>query len=182
MPSISALGQLVLLLHRWASDDGRLLVADVDAERLLATLTGRMRPPEGEETTYERAGLELRVGRPRNEIAKKVQRYALRQLRDIDAVLRAVDELGYSPVLVRALLQLHYGELCGAPLGSDAHCAYVDITGAIERASDPTHEVAALIIEGFGPQEIGEKLGANGSRRIGQAMAELARILSGRQR
>lgn len=180
MGGISALGQYVLWLHRRTKAAGCIKETDTEATQLLDALYGG--PVNNPATKAQIAGLELRSGRPRNELAKKVQRAAVNRLRSLELVMHAVDELGYNSVLVRGLLQHHYWELKRAPLGSDAHIIYTDLNSAIDRASDRTKAVAYLLIAGLGPQEIGAVLKTNGSRRIGKAVAELSRILQGRDK
>lgn len=174
----SALGQFVLWMHSRAKKAGRLDVTCEEAAQVLDALCGG--PVNNPATEAQIAGLELRSGRPRNELAKKVQRAAVHRLRSLDLTMRAVDELGYTPVLVRGLLQNHFWELKRAPLGSEAHLVYTDLSSAIDRATEKTKVVVFFLIAGLGPQEIGAELKTNGSRRIGKAMAELSRILEGR--
>lgn len=178
--SLSALGQFVSWLHRRAEQAGRLDVTCDEAAQVLAALYGG--PVSTPATEAQIAGLELRSGRPRNELAKKIQRTAISRLRSLDLTMRAVDELGYTPVLVRGLLQAHFWELKRAPLGSEAHLVYTDLSSAIDRATEKTKVVAFLLIAGLGPQEIGAALKTNGSRRIGKTMSELSRILEGRDK
>lgn len=57
----------------------------------------------------------------------------------------------------------------------------IEVMDAIRKASDKTRTVAWLLVAGIGPQELGKLLNTNGSRKINRALAELARILEGRQ-
>lgn len=191
---LSALGQFILWLHKRAQQAGRITVSCEEATQVLEALYGgmefnlttrmktetKLRHKFEGLTDAQIAGLELRRGRPRNELAKKIQRVVINQIRSLDLVLCAVDELGYTPLLIRSLLQNHYWELRRHPLGSDAYVVYADLNHAINRATDKTKIVAFFLIAGCGPQEIGAVLKTNGSRRIGKAMAELSRILEGK--
>ncbi len=182
--SVSALGQFIYWLHNRAQQAGRIDINCEEATQLLDALSptglqslARLRRQAEGLTEAQIAGLELRSGRLRSALSKKVRRAAVRRLRAPGLAVHAVDELGYTPVLVHGLLQNHFWELESAPLGSEAHLIYVDLSSAIAQATERTKVVAFLLIAGLGPQEIGTVLRTNGSRRIGKAMAELSRIL-----
>lgn len=97
-----------------------------------------------------------------------------------ELALANVDEAGYTAINIRSLLVNHFWSCKSAALESDAYSAYIDLSTAINQASDRTRTVAWLLIAGLGPQEIGKLLATNGSRKINRAMAELAKILGGR--
>lgn len=176
----SALGKLILWVHEQALRARLISTVSRDADQVLDGIQGRV-PEFGKLSEAQIAGLELRSGRPQNDIAKTIQRRAVRYLQSVDAALGALDAMGYTPTVIRGLLQHHYSTLAGAAIGSDAHLVYVDLATAIEKASEKTREVVLLLVAGYSPQEIGVKLQTNGSRRIGRAMSELSRILEGRQ-
>jgi hypothetical protein len=173
---VSSLGEFTLWLHKTAV----VTTQTQTASELLAALGGAQYPAGEALTEAQIAGLELRSGRPRSQLARTVQRAAIRRLRELPLVLRAVDELGYSTTLVRSLLQTHYMKLQEAPLDSFEYAVYLDLKQAVQRASGRTQEIAKLLIEGYGPLDISDTLKTNGSRRISKATAELSRILEGR--
>lgn len=175
---ISPLGSFILWLNDRALSEGRVKNTTEQASDILIALRHGADLAGADEAA--RIGLELRDGRPHSEVARQIQRAALARLRDLTLLLINVDEQGYTPVNVRALLSIHYGELAYAALGTDANCAYIDLDVAIKQASDKSRIVAELLIQGKGPQEIGEELKTNGSRRINRALAEIAKILEGR--
>ena len=174
---VSHLAEFILWLHARAEQEKRIPFMTPEA---LAVLCGLRHQPVIAETDEYRVGLELRDGRPHSELARRLQRRAMAETDDPMLVLANVDEAGYTVINIRALLSQHYWSLQDAPLGTDANCAYIDLTTAINRASDRTRLVAWLLIAGLGPQEIGKLLATNGSRKINRALAELARILEGR--
>lgn len=175
MTGISPLGAFILWMHDRATER----VEDSTAEVLIHALRTGTHTLAGP-TEAEQAGLELRDGRPRSDLARKVQRGAMARLHDRRLALDYVDAVGYSPVTVRSFLSVHWAALEDADLASDENCIYIDLKHAIERAGETTRQVAELLIAGLGPQEIGATLHTNGSRKINRAMAELARILEGR--
>lgn len=175
---VSALGQYILWLHEFARREGRLKIADAEASTILETIARTGPAPKGRAPTEaEQLGLELRIGRPRSERAKHIRRVAVEQLQQPEVLLLAVDELGYSTLILRAILQGHYWRLKEAAAGSIEHAIYIDVQRAMSLASAGTRLVAYMLIAGYGPQEIGAKLQTNGSRRVGKALMELARIL-----
>lgn len=174
MPGVSPLGQFILWMHDRATER----VENISATELIETIRHGEQVPDPTEARI--AGLELRDGRPRSDLARKIQRGAMTCLHDHRLTLEYLDTLGYTPVNVRAFLSIHWTALETAALGSAENCILIDLKTAIERASTITGTVARLLIAGLGPQEIGSQLSTNGSRRINRAMAELSRILEGR--
>lgn len=175
----SPLSQFIVYLHQRALADGRVpALTEHEIEVMDAIRFGaREQPGDAEIDT----GMELYDGRPHTDLARRIQRRAVSELADLTLTLENVDAAGYSPINLRALLSIHFDTLRYAPLGSDANAAYLDIKVAINKASDKTRTVAWLLVAGIGPQELGKLLNTNGSRKINRALAELARILEGRQ-
>lgn len=174
MTGISPLGTFILWMHDRAAER----VEDIIANELIEALRHGHTVPDPTEARI--AGLELRDGRPRSDLARKVQRGAMARLHDRRLALDYLDAVGYTPVNVRSFLSVHWAELERGELASDENCVYIDLKHAIERAGEQTRTVAELLVAGLGPQEIGTQLSTNGSRRINRAMGELARILEGR--
>lgn len=171
---VSPIGQFVLYLHERS---GNTFTSDPDAARLLDALRYGYAPERDD--PYELAGLELRSGVIKGDVARAVRRVAKAKLEDLATVLAYIDAAGYTTVSVRALLEHHFIRVKRADLGSDAHCAYLDLRSALDAASAVTQLVAALLISGYGAQEVGKALQSNGSRQIGRALSELARRMEG---
>src|SRR5215217_1091122 len=116
----SPLAQFIIWLHTRAENEGRVPSIDAEAERfLLALNVGRS--DFRDEVTL--SALELHDGRPHSELARRIQRRATAETHDPDLVLANIDEAGYTPINVRALLSQHFWDLRYAALGSDATCA-----------------------------------------------------------
>lgn len=191
MARTSAIGSLVLHLHERALQEGRIAVEDESANQVLDTIRRGYRSKHyrrgGEQPTGVVAGLELRQGYARSAEAKTIRQGALNRLRDFPVFLRAVDELGYTPQVLRAALSLHYSRLDEAELGSDENCILMDIQQATSRldkqprkeeAPRPS-EVIALLAGGLGPQEVGAHFKTNGSRLVGRVLKQLSVELEG---
>ena len=177
----SPLAQFINYLHERAVAEGRVPnLTDHELDVLDAIRLGG-RDEWKKDDVEITAGLELHDGRPHSDLARRIQRRAVSELADLELTLQNADAAGYTPINLRALLSTHFDSLRYAELGSDANAAYLDIKVAIGRASDKTRTVAWLLVAGLGPQELGKLLNTNGSRKINRALAELARILEGRQ-
>lgn len=157
----SALGQFVLWLHKEAGAPPNEITEELSASA----------PPE------HPVARELYTGRIRSREARKIRKYALRALADLGLALRYIDAAGYTTVAVRALLTRHYDELWRSPLGSDAHCVYLDLCLAHKRLPPRLRAVVAATVAGYGPQEIGVAFGANGSRLVNRAIRAVVRVL-----
>lgn len=176
----SPLAQFIMWLHERRAHEGRIPELTAESLTLLEGLYDR---PVAEHTPHQdlyNVGQELHDGRPHSDEARRIQRHAMLELGSIDLALSNVDEAGYTAINIRALLANHFWTCKGSPLESDGYSAYIDLSSAINLASERTRVVAWLLIAGLGPQEIGKLLATNGSRKINRAMAELAKILGGR--
>lgn len=191
MARTSAIGALVLHLHERAIQEGRLVVEDEGANQVLDAIRRGYRSRHyrrgAEQPAGVVAGLELRQGYARSAQAKAIRQGALNRLRDFPVFLRAVDELGYTPQVLRAALSLHYSRLDEAELGSDENCVLLDIKQAASRldrqprkeeAPRPS-EVIDLLAGGLGPQEVGAHFKTNGSRLVGRVLKQLSVELEG---
>lgn len=175
----SHLANFILWLHERAVAEGR--VPDISDEALDLLDAVEMGGDRESACRFPNvaAGAEIYAGRPRCELARQIQRRAIARTRRLGLVLLNVDEVGYTPLNVRALLTHHFVELMDADVGTGAHSAKVDLELAANRATDRSRAAAWLLIAGYSSPEIGRILGTNGSRVIGRAMKELATILEG---
>lgn len=174
----------MLELHRQAEVEGRLAPLDVTNEedalagQVIETLTGGH---DGKaKTEGALIGSELRSGRVNHQKAKTIRFTAGNRLRDYTTFLRTVDELGYTPEVIRAALIFHYEQLQYEELGSEGHCILMDIQTAVATCDTRTRQVVALLANGYGPQEAGAVLGLNGSRLVSKTMRDLGKLLEGR--
>lgn len=186
----SALASLILHLHQQAVNEQRVHVIDGTAERVIDLMRRGYRSRfyrwEEEMTEGTAAGIELRQGVARTEVARAVRQAAVSRLRNFSVFLLAVDTLGYSPQILRAALSIHWERLASATLGSDENCVKLDIEAALAqldaRAGSDTprpSDVAALLCQGMGPQEIGVVYSTNGSRLVGGLLKQLSDALGG---
>lgn len=178
MGAISAIGRLVLYLHECAEINNG--VTPRAAAFILALREGIV-SFMGEGITVEAAaGLEIRSGRAHSKEARSIRRAALARLRNYNVLLGAVDALGYTPQLVRAALAYHWTRLGREEAGADGNCVYIDLFSAMSQSPLDVRRVCAMLAAGYSSQEIGSRLGVNGSRAVGGAVARLGRILEGR--
>lgn len=168
--------KLVLYLHQLADEEGRIEVDDALASNILQALRG------GEVGSEESAAIadELTNGPVLSVEAKAIRNAALRQLINYTLFLRSVDTLGYTVQLLRSALSTHYEMLTTEPLGSDGNCILLDIDVAYSKLTAPLHQqVVRLLMDGLGPQEIGEQLSTNGSRLVGRVLKQMSDTLEG---
>ena len=177
---ISALGQLVLFLHRLARGEPRLKERDPRAKSILWPLKARKYNPKWHSDEHKLTGLELRNGAVTSETARRIRQAALKRSRNYEVFLRCVEHMGYTPQLARAAFYIHYHTPLHEELGSLGHCVLMDIQSALSRCDPRTRKVLTLLIHGAGPQAIGETLGTNGSRQVGDALRQLSRLLEGK--
>ena len=58
------------------------------------------------------------------------------ELGDLELALANADDAGYTAINIRSILVNHFWTCKTAALGSDANCAYIDLSTAINQASD----------------------------------------------
>ena len=188
MRRTSTVGVLVLYLNERAAKEGRISVEDARATQVLNTIRfGHRGRRGGAMPPAVIAGLELRQGGATTAVAKSIRQGALKRLEDFSVFMLAIDELGYTPQLIRAALSVHFPRLAQAELGTEENCILLDIQQATARL-DNRHrkedaplpsEVVALLAGGFGPQEVGSRFKTNGSRLVGRVMKQLSVELEG---
>jgi hypothetical protein len=180
--AISTVGQLVLTLRQQAEEEGRLREPDPTNEEdtLAVQVLSGMRvegKPKSEGTLI---GSELRSGRVNHPKAKAIRYAASQRLRDYTTFLRAADELGYTPEVLRAALLYHYDHLSGEHIGSDGHCILMDIQQFVADCDERTRQVVAVLANGYGPQGVGTALGVqNGSRLVARTLRLLSKKAGG---
>lgn len=60
-----------------------------------------------------------------------ILRRLLYRFRDFDQCVAYIDENGYTPAIVKVLLEEHFIKIAKSPAGSDAHCIYLDLYTAL---------------------------------------------------
>ena len=175
----SSLGTLVLYLHDKGRAEGRftdLDNADLAAELQLAE--DIMAGIRGENDNS--VGAELRTGRANSDIANLIRLKVQRALLNYGTLLDSIDKNGYVPQNLRAALMFHWERLCSEPLGSDGNLICIDIRSAAENAPEDYQEAINRLMNGQGPQLIGEELEVNGSRLVGKALKHISCVLEGK--
>lgn len=172
-------GTLVTWLHQKAQRENRIMLHDTTADELLNALEHPATMREGDTFGISLA-TQLRYGMIYSREARTIRAVALKQLHHYDVCILAVEELGYSTFVLRALLTRHYTRLLQEEPQSVGSCVLLDIHTAVKFLTQEQQRCVHLLCAGYGPKRISETLKIpNGNRLIGRTLRGMSAYLEG---